>query len=94
MVKRSYLCDLWDAMPTAQESVFWFVAAIVLISLLVLGSSAFGQGLIIVNGRATPQVIVGDDGCRWPVAPGPQYAGPSPVIMGAPWCPPPARRRR
>ena len=38
----------------------------------------------MLNGRATPSVIIGADGRVWPVVPGPQFAGPSPPILAPP----------
>jgi hypothetical protein len=36
------------------------------------------------NGRATPSVIVGGGGEVYPVIPGPQFTGPSPVLLAPP----------
>jgi len=64
------------------------VAAIALLASVI---AADAQGLYMLNGRATPSVIVGADGGIFPVIPGPQFAGPSPVILARPfpWRAPP-----
>jgi hypothetical protein len=38
----------------------------------------------MLNGRATPSVIVSPDGRGFPVIPGPQFAGPSPIFLAPP----------
>ena len=48
------------------------------LALLASASCADAQGLYMLNGRATPSVIIGADGRAWPVVPGPQYAGAPP----------------
>ena len=65
--------------------------AIILAALAVLASAqiADAQGLYMLNGRATPSVIIGAGGRAWPVVPGPQYAGPSPLILAPPHPAPP-----
>ena len=41
--------------------------------------------ILMLNGRATPSVIIGADSRRLPpVMPGPQLAGPSPLILAPP----------
>jgi hypothetical protein len=59
------------------------------LALLASASCADAQGLYMLNGRATPSVIIGPDGRAWPVVPGPQYAGPSPLILAQPYPAPP-----
>jgi hypothetical protein len=65
------------------------VAAAALVFFIVAKASA--QGLYMLNGRATPSVVVGADGAIFPVAPGPMFAGPSPVVLAPPlpWRAPP-----
>jgi hypothetical protein len=59
------------------------------LALLASASCADAQRLYMLNGRATPSVIMGADGRAWPVVPGPQYAGPSPLILAPPHPAPP-----
>ena len=59
------------------------------LALLASASCADAQGLYLLNGRATPSVIIGADGRAWPLVPGPQYAGPSPLILAPPHPAPP-----
>jgi hypothetical protein len=49
------------------------------------------QGIYMLNGRATPSVIVGADGGIFPVIPNPCHGGPCPVILAPPlpWRAPP-----
>ena len=63
------------------------------LTLLASASCADAQGLYMLNGRATPSVIIGADGRAWPVVPGPQYAGPSPLILAPPHPAPPYGRQ-
>jgi hypothetical protein len=58
----------------------FFTAALVLASAV----SADAQGIYMLNGRATPSVIVGSGGEVYPVVPGPHYDGPSPVLLAPP----------
>ena len=68
----------------------WAACAIAAaLALLASASYADAQGLYLLNGRATPSVIIGADGRAWPVVPGPQYAGPSPLILAPPHPAPP-----
>ena len=58
----------------------------ILAALAVLASAqlADAQGIYMLNGRATPSVIIGADGAVFPVVPGLQLAGPSPLILAPP----------
>jgi hypothetical protein len=53
------------------------------LALLALATTD-AQGIYMLNGRATPSVIVGGGGEIYPVIPGPQFAGPSPVLLAPP----------
>jgi hypothetical protein len=59
------------------------------LALLATVTAANAQGIYMLNGRATPQVIVDPYGRPWPVIPGPQFAGPSPIILAPPLPPAP-----
>jgi hypothetical protein len=54
------------------------------LALLASATAADSQGLYMQNGRATPSVIVGGGGEIYPVIPGPQFAGPSPMLLAPP----------
>jgi hypothetical protein len=57
-------------------------------------TAADAQGLYMLNGRATPSVIVGGAGEVYPVIPNLCHGGPCPVLLAPPlpfraWAPPP-----
>jgi hypothetical protein len=54
------------------------------LALLASVTAADAQGIYMLNGRATPSVIVGGAGEIYPVIPGPQFAGPSPMLLAPP----------
>jgi hypothetical protein len=54
------------------------------LALLTSMTVADAQGIYMLNGRATPSVIVGGAGEIYPVIPGPQFAGPSPMLLTPP----------
>lgn len=54
------------------------------LALLASTVAADAQGIYMNNGRATPQVIMDPFGRPWPVIPGPQYDGPSPITLAPP----------
>jgi hypothetical protein len=62
------------------------LATIIIAALALLASvtAADAQGIYMLNGRATPSVIVGGAGEIYPVIPGPQFAGPSPMLLAPP----------
>jgi hypothetical protein len=70
---------------TINQNMKTFLAAI---TVLASATAADAQGTYILNGRATPSVIVGPGG-EVPVDPGPNFAGPSPITPHAPDVPPP-----
>jgi len=53
--------------------------------LLASVTAVDAQGIYMRNGRATPSVIVGGGGEVYPVLPGPQFAGPSPLRLAPPF---------
>jgi hypothetical protein len=61
------------------------LAVLAVLAVLASATAADAQGIYMLNGRATPSVIVGPGG-EVPVDPGPRFAGPSPI---APVVPPP-----
>jgi hypothetical protein len=71
-------------------AIFGLACAIAGLIIFIV-TSANAQGIYMLNGRATPSVIVGNGGAVFPVIPGPQFAGPSPLIIAPPlpWGAPP-----
>jgi hypothetical protein len=77
---------------TEEETIFTAakVAAAICGAAIIVGLSltfctpARAQGIYMLNGRATPSVIAGPDGYVHPVIPGPQFAGPSPLLLAPP----------
>jgi hypothetical protein len=73
---------------TINENMKTFLAAI---TVLASATAADAQDMYMLNGRATPSVIVGPGG-EVPVDPGPNFAGPSPIALVVPpptYAPPP-----
>jgi hypothetical protein len=54
------------------------------LALFVSATAADGQGIYMLNGRATPQVIVGGSGEVYPVIPNLCHGGPCPVLLAPP----------
>jgi hypothetical protein len=54
------------------------------LALLASATAADAQGLYMLNGRATPSVIVGGGGDVYPVIPNPCHGGPCPVFLAPP----------
>jgi hypothetical protein len=51
------------------------------LALFVSATAADGQGIYMLNGRATPQVIVRGGGEVYPVIPNLCHGGPCPVLL-------------
>ena len=75
-----------NAITAYKERRFFITIIVVGIMVMLFWSlgHAHAQGIYMLNGRATPSVIVGPDGGIWPVVPNPCYGGPCPVITPAP----------
>jgi hypothetical protein len=71
--------------------IIMMVVCVLIWVIFMMIRPASAQGIYMLNGRATPQVIVGAEGSVWPVIPNPCYGGPCPVILAKPlpWRAPP-----